>query len=55
MCIRDRPICEQCKAFDTLEWMETEIPSKIDKSTELLPLIIGELGKEQDPSTEDIK
>jgi|TARA_B110000438_G_scaffold82413_1_gene82187 HemY protein len=49
------PICEQCKAFDTLEWMETEIPSKIDKSTELLPLIIGELGKEQDPSTEDIK
>jgi HemY protein len=49
------PICEQCKAFDTLEWMETEIPSKIDKSTELLPLIVGELVKEKDPSTEDIK
>jgi HemY protein len=49
------PICEQCKAFDTLEWMETEIPSKIDKSTELLPLIVGELVKEKGSSTEDIK
>ena len=49
------PICDQCKAFDTLEWMETEIPSKIDKSTELLPLIIGELNDKKEPSSEDKK
>ena len=49
------PICDQCKAFDTLEWMETEIPSKIDKSTELLPLIIGELNDKKEPPSEDKK
>ena len=41
------PTCDQCNAFDTLEWIETEIPAKIDKSTELLPLIIGELEKDK--------
>jgi hypothetical protein len=35
--------------------METEIPSKIDKSTELLPLIIGELNDKKEPSSEDKK
>ena len=47
------PTCDQCNAFDTLEWIETEIPAKIDKSTELLPLIIGELEKDKKVPTEE--
>lgn len=37
------PVCAQCNAFDTLEWKETQLPSTMDESTQLLPLIIGDL------------
>ena len=47
------PICTQCEAFDTLKWMETQLPSKIDKSTQLLPLIIGDLELANAPFEEE--
>ena len=52
MCIRDS-ICTQCGAFDTLKWMETQLPSKIDKSMQLLPLIIGDLELPDTPIEEE--
>jgi HemY protein len=47
------PICTQCGAFDTLKWMETQLPSKIDKSMQLLPLIIGDLELPDTPIEEE--
>ena len=47
------PLCTQCGAFDTLKWMETQLPSKIDKSMQLLPLIIGDLELPEPPIEEE--
>ena len=47
------PVCSSCGSFDTLEWKTpTQKDVAMPSGTEMLPLIVGQLGKADDPEHE---
>ncbi len=50
------PVCENCGAFDTLSWQQTENPSAaLPSGAEMLPLIVGQIeSSSEDPEDAEL-